>query len=393
MAKKTPIVFISYAREDAEKAKKIYKDLTSLGVNAWLDQESILPGQNWKAAINQAIKDCRYFLALLSQNSVNKRGYVQKELAEALNILDEFPPSEIFVIPVRLDDCTPSHTRLNDLHWADMFPNWEDGLTKIVSAIIADGYIKLRSKAVDIEPSMRRAIETMGNGLIESQTDKIRQFRDGRIAKIIAEETPVPLLPNGKFVMHLFPISGLDPAKQIDIKSAKGIYLPPLGSTGFDSRTNFDGLLTYRCDREASACTAYLQLFRNGAIETVDSWTIGRVEEWGKTIPSGTFEDKLISASTLYLKALRNLGIEPPILVMISMLGVKGYTMAVDPIRFWGSYRQEIDRDSLILPDILVEDYSSEPALLLRPVFDVAWQSTGFSGSPNYDENGKRKET
>jgi hypothetical protein len=38
------------------------------------------------------------FLALLSQNSVTKRGYVQKELSEALDILDEFPSSEIFII-------------------------------------------------------------------------------------------------------------------------------------------------------------------------------------------------------------------------------------------------------------------------------------------------------
>jgi hypothetical protein len=167
MAEKAPMVFISHAREDAEKAKKIYKDLASLGVNSWLDQESILPGQNWKAAINQAIKDCRYFLALLSQNSVNKKGYVQKELAEALDILDEFPPSEIFVVPVRLDDCMPSHSRLNDLHWADMFPNWEDGLKKIVSAITADGHIKLRSNAVDIEPSTQRTIAFMGNGINE----------------------------------------------------------------------------------------------------------------------------------------------------------------------------------------------------------------------------------
>jgi hypothetical protein len=167
MAGMTPTIFISYAREDVEEAKRIYKGLTSSGVNAWFDQESILPGQNWKVIISQAIRNCRYFLALLSQNSVNKRGYVQRELSEALDILDEFPSSEIFIIPVRLDGCKPSDPRLNKLHWADMFPDWEDGLRKIVSSINADVPVELTIKGVNIEHSAQRTIAFMGNGINE----------------------------------------------------------------------------------------------------------------------------------------------------------------------------------------------------------------------------------
>lgn len=128
-------IFISYARMDAEAAKRIYEDLTSLGADVWFDQESLRPGQKWKNTIKQEIKERRYFLAVMSQNSVNKRGYVQKEIVEALEILDEFPPSEIFIIPVRLDNCIPSHARLNDLHRIDMFPKWDDGIKKILSSI------------------------------------------------------------------------------------------------------------------------------------------------------------------------------------------------------------------------------------------------------------------
>jgi len=75
-----------------------------------------------------------------------------------------------------------------------------------------------------------------------------------------------------------------------------------------------------------------------------------------------------------------------PLLAIISMLGVKGYTMAVDP-RVFSIQKSAIDRDSLILPEVIIEDYGNDMAKLLRPAFDVVWQATGFSGSLNYDDN------
>lgn len=136
---RTSKVFISYARENIEEAKRISADLVSAGVNVWFDQESLLPGQKWKIAIKQAIRNSRYFLAVLSTYSVTKRGYVQKELSEALELLDEFPESEIFIIPVRLDKSEPTNERLRALHWIDMFPNWNIGLSKILSVINIEG--------------------------------------------------------------------------------------------------------------------------------------------------------------------------------------------------------------------------------------------------------------
>jgi hypothetical protein len=136
---RTSKVFISYARENIEEAKRIRADLVSAGVNVWFDQESLLPGQYWKITIKQAIRNSRYFLAVLSTYSVTKRGYVQKELAEALELLDEFPESEIFIIPVRLDKSEPTNERLRALHWIDMFPNWDIGLRKILSVVNFEG--------------------------------------------------------------------------------------------------------------------------------------------------------------------------------------------------------------------------------------------------------------
>ena len=46
-------VFISYAKEDKVAAHKLYQDLKRLGLNPWLDEESLVVGQNWKFEIRQ----------------------------------------------------------------------------------------------------------------------------------------------------------------------------------------------------------------------------------------------------------------------------------------------------------------------------------------------------
>lgn len=128
-------VFISYAREDREAARRLFKDLKSYNVIPWLDEESLLPGQRWKEEIRKAIKRSSYFIALLSTNSLSKRGHVQKEFRDALDILDEIPESDIYVIPIRLEECEPTHEKLQELHRVDMFPSWRDGLHRVLKAI------------------------------------------------------------------------------------------------------------------------------------------------------------------------------------------------------------------------------------------------------------------
>lgn len=79
-------VFVSYAREDRETARRLWLDLKAAGFAPWLDSENLLGGQNWKLAITEAIKSSAFFVALISNFSIQKRGYVQKELKQALEI-------------------------------------------------------------------------------------------------------------------------------------------------------------------------------------------------------------------------------------------------------------------------------------------------------------------
>lgn len=129
-------VFISYAREDVQAAKEIYEFLNEVdGIRPWLDLEALLPGADWQRSIMHAIKESRFILVLLSNNSINKRGYVQKEIAEAIDQYSYFPPGKIFLIPVRLEECKPAYDILHKLNWVDLFIGWEKGMNKIVRTI------------------------------------------------------------------------------------------------------------------------------------------------------------------------------------------------------------------------------------------------------------------
>jgi formylglycine-generating enzyme required for sulfatase activity len=128
-------VFISYAREDIETARKLRDDLEKSGIKTWLDKEDLLPGQNWREVILREIRESRYFIAMLSSNALSKEGFVHKELKTALDYLDNFPSDRIFVIPVRIDECKPTDEKLQYIHWADLFPSYEDGLSQILKVL------------------------------------------------------------------------------------------------------------------------------------------------------------------------------------------------------------------------------------------------------------------
>lgn len=132
MAPTNKLVFLSYAREDIEAASKLYNELVEVGINVWFDKESLVPGAKWRLAIRSAISESRYFIALMSSRSVSKKGFVQSELRQAIEVLDEFPESETYLIPVRLDACEAPHDRLKDFQWVDLFPEWEEGANKLL---------------------------------------------------------------------------------------------------------------------------------------------------------------------------------------------------------------------------------------------------------------------
>ncbi len=129
-------VFISHAPEDAAIAKQLYHDLNQLpDIELWMADMDLLPGQDRKREIQKAIRESRYVIAVLSRRSMEQAGSVHREMRLALDELDEMPEGEIFIIPVRVDECSPAHDRLRDIRSADLFPSYADGVALILRVL------------------------------------------------------------------------------------------------------------------------------------------------------------------------------------------------------------------------------------------------------------------
>jgi hypothetical protein len=107
-------------------------------------------------------------------------------------------------------------------------------------------------------------------------------------------------------------------------------------------------------------------------------------------IPSVVLEEKLIDSISNYITTHQKLSVAPPSVIMVSFTGVQGYKLAVSQrLDNWHDHTHVIDREILLLPDIIVEDYSIDSATLLHPIFDAVWNSAGWPKSMGYNETGE----
>ncbi len=165
-----PLVFISYAREDLQTVLKLYEALKERHIRVWIDVEDSIPGKDWRYEIERVIREEADFVLLcLSKNSIDKRGYVQTESRIALNVLDELPIDEIFMIPIRLEECSPIHPTIKYLTWVDLFKNWEKGFKNILRALNVEP--KRHNKVREtIEPSKTK--DNAGKDIVKPKESK-----------------------------------------------------------------------------------------------------------------------------------------------------------------------------------------------------------------------------
>ena len=69
-------IFLCHASEDKAQVREVYQQLKTLGFAPWLDEEDILPGQDWDYEIERALETSDFVMVFLSTRSVEKVGYV-----------------------------------------------------------------------------------------------------------------------------------------------------------------------------------------------------------------------------------------------------------------------------------------------------------------------------
>jgi TIR domain-containing protein len=85
------MIFLSHASQDKPKVRNLCKRLKQDGFDPWLDEERLLPGQDWNLEIEKALRASDAILLCFSALSVAKEGYIQREYKRAMKYLEEKP--------------------------------------------------------------------------------------------------------------------------------------------------------------------------------------------------------------------------------------------------------------------------------------------------------------
>jgi hypothetical protein len=132
-----PRVFISYAREDAALASKVFDALQKAYFEPWLDQESLQGGDDWNKRIEADLDASDFVLVLYTPEFCRKTdSYVNKEVALACERALRVRGS--FLIPVRTVDLT-EEDRVDALRKFDEMElretDFDEDFSKIVSTL------------------------------------------------------------------------------------------------------------------------------------------------------------------------------------------------------------------------------------------------------------------
>lgn len=130
--KQKPLIYICYADEDQKEVEEILYQYLSKDFEPWMRSKDMIEGEKWNSTVPRTIERSDFFLVCLSSNTVNKRGEFQKECKQAQDIKDEKLDTDIYLIPVKLEDCEPPEF-LKVIKPVKLFDN--DGLARLIRSI------------------------------------------------------------------------------------------------------------------------------------------------------------------------------------------------------------------------------------------------------------------
>jgi hypothetical protein len=218
----------------------------------------------------------------------------------------------------------------------------------------------------------------------------ISQFFTERFNQIAQRNSPVPMHPYGLVALILIPSGAFGQQPGFDITRQENKLLPPMGGGGHSFSFNGDGLLS-SSGYDHSRRDAYLQIRKNGILETVNSGVCCSFAGQN-TLPvseSYNYEKVLVDCLTGYLIHYDRLGVAFPVSAQVALLNCKDHWLN------WPGNRNAFQRNTPLLTDRLVSDdmviYSSKTDVprLLKPFFDTVWNHAGWERSYNFDDNGQ----
>jgi hypothetical protein len=206
---------------------------------------------------------------------------------------------------------------------------------------------------------------------------RIREMRADRVTRVIADETPVPLMDKpGRIILHIIPLAAADAVPHsVDLNRLRsyGVWFP-WGASSYNEHRNFDGFVAYSgAERENSR--AYIQVFRSGMIEVVAVHIVD-VHSNARIVRVPEIASRFLRQVRALAEVLRETGVDAPYSVHLTVSGVRGATFIVpNPSAFVGGQESPfpIQRDVLSFVDVLLTESDIAPPQLevaLKPTLD-----------------------
>ncbi len=222
--------------------------------------------------------------------------------------------------------------------------------------------------------------------LSETAAERIRAFRIDRVSKLLAGQGPVILEKGPKLIFHLIPLDAFQTGRFVDINSIKdqvrslgAIDLGGDGPLPNHVRFNLDGfLVSHTRGGDPKQGLACCQWFRNGIVES-----FGGLSSDAQKLYWNVFEDSLPNSVKRFLEVQKKLGIQPPIVALLTVCDVRDFTMVIETSyqATFGS-ADPIDRDLLLVPEVMIESFECDLETQLRPIIDAVWNAAGHAKSP-----------
>ena len=224
-----------------------------------------------------------------------------------------------------------------------------------------------------------------------SLTQWAQDFQTQKLDRLSAGGGPTPIPRNHLVCVHIVPCGAITDTATIEVSDLKTkcTYLAPIGATGYNTRFNSDGLLRDVPGIDGNS-DGFLQLFRNGVIESVDSRMMSsQVRGLENGLPSIRFVTDLVTFVDGACRMFRDLDVQPPISVLVSLVGIQDAPFLVSVEALGGSaYFPKFDQDRLLLPQVHLADLNDDVRPALRVALDVLWQAAGQARCSCYDADG-----
>lgn len=231
-------------------------------------------------------------------------------------------------------------------------------------------------------------VDELRNAFNLSQTifDRLQRFRDARLEKIATNSASIAVWGGPKFVFHLLPLISF--VESIDIRV--GMYTSfvlPMGAGGGNPRYTSEGFALCSAPIDlGEAGRSYSLMFRSGRIECVTS--VGYETPDGKLVDLGGIEQGLQQAFPSCRSFLEQHGIEPPLVLSLSLMDIDGSRVPIRPAIRSLSYPCR-ERTVVSEEQITTKDQLNEPTMtIFRRAIDVMWNAFGIEASPNFDRSG-----